>query len=274
MKLQFHEAKHEYISPDNDIDWISATTLIGAFKQPFSPDQAKKSSKNKKSKWYGLTEQEVLSLWSKEAKRATDLGTWYHNQQESLLCEVNTITREGTELPVFVPTYSEGIKYAPDQKLTSGIYPEHFMYLQSSGVCGQSDRAEVIYDVVHIRDYKTNKEIKTKGYANWEGITQKMLPPLQHLEDCHINHYALQLSLYMYMILKHNPRLKPGTLAIEHIRFKEAGRDQYDYPITFLDNQGNPVVEEVIIYELPYLKSEIISLLAYLKDNRSKIKKK
>jgi len=76
------------------------------------------------------------------------------------------------------------------------------------------------------------------------------------------------------MILKHNPRLKPGTLAIEHIRFKEAGRDQYDYPITFLDNQGNPVVEEVIIYELPYLKSEIISLLAYLKDNRSKIKKK
>jgi len=274
MKLQFHEEKHEYISPEEDIDWISATTLIGAFKQPFSPDQAAKSSKNKKSKWYGLSEPDILSLWSKEAKRATDLGTWYHNQQEKLLCEVSTIEREGTELPIFIPTYSEGIKYAPDQKLTTGIYPEHFMYLQSAGVCGQSDRIEVVYDVVHIRDYKTNKEIKHRGYINWEGIAQKMQAPLQHLEDCHMTHYALQLSLYMYMILKHNPKLKPGTLAIEHIKFKEAGRDKYDYPITYLDEQGNPVVESVTVHELPYMKSEIITLLAYLKDNRAKIKKK
>lgn len=275
MKLQFHEEKHEYISPDVDIDWISATTLIGAFKQPFSPDQAKKSSKNKKSKWYGLTEQEILGLWGKEAKRATDLGTWYHNQQEKLLCEVETIRREGIDLPVTTPVFDDnGIKYAPDQKLISGIYPEHFMYLQSSGVCGQSDRTEVVYDTVNIRDYKTNKEIKTRGYIGWEGIAQKMLAPLSHLEDCHINHYALQLSLYMYMILKHNPKLRPGTLAIEHIKFKEAGRDEYDYPITYLDEDGNPVVEEVIVYELPYLKAEVITLLAYLKDNRDKIKKK
>src|SRR6478736_8503120 len=126
MELQFHEEKHEYISPGEDIDWISATTLIGAFKQPFSPDQAKKSSKNKKSKWYGLPESEILSLWSKEAKRATDLGTWYHNRQEKLLCEVETIRRDDTDLPVFIPVYRDGIKYAPSQKITSGIYPEHF----------------------------------------------------------------------------------------------------------------------------------------------------
>lgn len=274
MKLEFHPEKHEYISPDEDIDWISATTLISAFKQPFSTDQAKKSSKNKKSKWYGLPESEILALWSKEAKRATDLGTWYHDQREQDLCEVTTIEREGTELPVFIPTYKDGVKHAPDQKLTSGIYPEHFMYLQSSGICGQSDRTEVVYDVVNIRDYKTNKEVKTRGYTNWEGITQKMLPPLQHLEDCHINHYALQLSLYMYMILKHNPKLKAGNMAIEHIKFKEAGRDAYDYPITYLDNQGNPVVESVEVIEVPYLKSEVIALLSYLKDNRHKIKKK
>lgn len=614
MKLQFHEEKHEYISPEENIDWLSATTLIGAFKQPFSPDQARKSSKNKKSKWYGLPESEILSIWSKEAKRATDLGTWYHNQQEKLICEIETIERDGFVLPIFTPLYEENIKYAPDQKLTDGIYPEHFMYLQSAGVCGQSDRVEVVNSVVNIRDYKglsldtdiptldgfknmkdiqkgdiifdgegksteviniseihynpcyelkfdtndriiadhehrwvisirnmddktnivsyieeektteelftllnngeklrikcipslelpetflpidpylfgawlgdghkacgmitnmspdfwkelenrgytlgedvsgeqggkaqsrtvlgiypilkklnllmnkhipdiylrashkqrldllrglmdtdgyynktrkrcvmvttqkwqadammqlvsslgwkptiikattkctncadpdkkidtyhvtfrvlndspfltrnfdykivskgknntlskyryiksiqkidtvptkclevdslthtylatrnyikthnTNKEVNTRSYKSWDDIYQKMQPPLQHLEDCHINHYALQLSLYMYMILKHNPKLKPGSLAIEHIKFEEAGRDKYDYPITYMDDQGNPVVESVTVHEVPYLKSEIITLLAYIKDNRAKIKKK
>lgn len=274
MRLEFHEEKHEYISPEENIDWVSATTLIGAFKQPFKPDQAKKSSKNKKSKWYGLEESEILSLWAAESKRATDLGTWYHNQQERLLCEISTIDREGISLPIVNPIYTEGVKLAPEQKILDGVYPEHFMYIKSAGVCGQSDRVEIVDNVVHIRDYKTNKEIKTRGYESWDGTFQKMLSPLNHLEDCHLNHYALQLSLYMYMILKHNPKLKPGTLAIEHIKFKEAGRDKYDYPIVERDGQGNPIVEDVIIYEVPYMKSEIITLLNYLKDNKDKIKKK
>lgn len=274
MKLEFHEEKHEYISPEENIEWISATTLIGAFKQPFSPDQAKKSSKNKKSKWYGLSESEILSLWAKEAKRATDLGTWYHNQQEKLLCEIETIDREGISLPIVNPIYQEGVKLAPPQLLKDGIYPEHFMYIKSSEVCGQSDRVEIVNNTVHIRDYKTNKEIKSRGYESWDGIFQKMQAPLHHLEDCNLNHYALQLSLYMYMILKHNPKLKPGTLAIEHIKFKIAGEDKYGYPIVERDLNGDPIVEDVIIYELKYLKSEIITLLNYLKDNKSKIKKK
>jgi hypothetical protein len=76
------------------------------------------------------------------------------------------------------------------------------------------------------------------------------------------------------MILKHNPKLKPGKLSISHVKFQEAGRDKYDYPITYLNEQGDPVVDSIDTYELPYLKSEVIALLAYLKDNRDKIKKK
>lgn len=276
MTLTFRPENHEYVSTgtlDKPIDWISVTTFTGAFKQPFSQDQAKKSSKNKKSKWYGMTEQEILDAWKAEAKRATDLGTWYHDQREKDLCELLSIERDGVTVPIRRPIVIDGIKYAPNQKLEAGVYPEHMVYLQSIGICGQSDVVEVVNGVVSIKDYKTNKEIKTKGYTNWEGITQKMLAPVNHLDDCHLNHYALQLSVYMYIILKHNPRLKAGKLIIYHIIFEEAGRDKFDNPITLIDDQGNPVVKEVVPYELPYLKAEVINLINYLKDNRDKIKK-
>jgi hypothetical protein len=41
----------------------------------------------------------------------------------------------------------------------------------------------------------------------------------------------------MYIILKHNPKLIPGKMFIQHISFEEEGKDNYGYPITkYLDN--------------------------------------
>jgi hypothetical protein len=141
------------------------------------------------------------------------------------------------------------------------------MYLKSAGLCGQADRVEVINGYVNIYDYKTNKEIKTQSYVNWEGISDTMLPPVNNLGDCNLNHYALQLSFYMYMIIKHNPRLKPGRMIIEHILFKEAGRDAYDNRVVLYDEMGEPVVDEIVKYEVPYLKTEVINIINHLKEN-------
>lgn len=220
-----------------------------------------------------MTPEEIREAWKSEAKRATDLGTWYHNCRESDICSFENMERHGSQIPVFKPIEIEGIKYSPNQKLTDGVYPEHMVYLKSAGLCGQSDLVEVVDGKVHITDYKTNKEIKTEGYTNWEGITQKMLPPVSHLDDCNLMHYTLQLSLYMYIILKHNPKLEFGSLTIHHIMFEEAGRDKFDNPITALDSNGDPIVKDIVPYELPYLKKEVISMLHWLEDNRNKLKK-
>jgi hypothetical protein len=276
MALLFKPEHHEYISSDGDqIDWISVTSFIGQFKKPFNADsQAVKSSKNKKSKWYGLSPEEIKQAWKNEGKRATDLGTWYHNQREDDLCELATIQKEGVTIPVVKPVITDGVKIAPDQKLQDGLYPEHMVYLKSAGLCGQSDVVGVFNGMVNIIDYKTNKEIKDKGFTTWEGITEKMLSPVGHLDDCNLNHYNLQLSLYMYIILKHNPKLKAGKLIIHHIVFDEVGRDKFDNPITALDTNGDPIVKEIKKYELPYLKDEVISLMNWLKVNRSSIQTK
>lgn len=272
--LQFTPHNHKYTSAD-DKEWLSVTSLISNFKQPFDADKiAKKCSTSKKSKWYGMTPEEIKEAWKAEANRATTLGTWYHNCRESDICGLSDMERHGTTVPVFTPIEKEGIKYSPDQKLKDGVYPEHMVYLRSAGICGQSDLVEVINGVVHITDYKTNKEIKLEGYTNWEGISQKMSGPVSHLDDCHLNHYALQLSMYMFIILKHNPKFSAGTLTIHHILFEEAGRDRFDNPISALDTNGDPIVSDIVQYDLPYLKQEAISVIHWLDENRHKIKAK
>lgn len=277
MSLIFRPENHEYISTDgSETSWLSVTSFLSNFKQPFDPEAvSQRVSKSKKSKWYGMTPEDIREAWKSEARRATDLGTWYHNQREADICGLSTIQREGLEIPVFGPSVDDtGIKHAPDQRLQEGIYPEHMVYLKSIGLCGQSDLVEVVRKKINITDYKTNKEIKTSGFINWEGKVTKMLPPIAHLDDCNFVHYSLQLSFYMYMILKHNHMLSPGTMTLHHIIFEEQAKDKYGNPVALLDSHGDPIVKDIVPYEVPYLKQEVITLINWLKENRDKVKKK
>ncbi len=185
MAIVFKPETHSYVSidPNENISWTSVTSVISKFKKPFDADTiALKSSKNKKSKWYGMTPDAIKEAWKSESNRAMSLGTWYHGQRERDILSCESISREDIVVPVFKPIESDGIKKAPDQKLGNGVYPEHMVYLKSAGLCGQADRVEVVNGKVNIYDYKTNKEIKSTGYTNWEGITDKMLDPVNHLE--------------------------------------------------------------------------------------------
>ena len=274
MTVIFKEDGHIYQSLNDDlttdnIKWTSVTSFVGLFKPKFDADkQSKKSSKNKRSKWYGMTPKEILAAWNGESERAIELGNWYHNQREENLCEFKTIERDGVEVPIVRPIVdSSGTKIAPDQKLTDGVYPEHFVYLKSLGICGQADLVTIVNGKINIVDYKTNKEIKEKGFTNWEGITSKMYKPVNHLDDCNLKHYNLQLSLYAYIIKKHNPKLKVGDLCIQHVTFEKEGENKFGYPITKYNDQGEPIIKDIKIYNLPYLKSEVQNIIKWLKDN-------
>ena len=274
MPVIFKSDGHIYESLNEDLEkdqikWTSVTSFVGMFKPKFDAEtQSKKSSKNKRSKWYKIPAKKILEIWNKESERAIELGNWYHDEREKRLCEFKTIAREGVEIPIIKPiTDSNGVKVAPEQKLSEGVYPEHFVYLKSAGLCGQADLVSVVNGKINILDYKTNKEIKLKGFTNWEGITSKMYKPVSHLDDCNLKHYNLQLSLYVYIIKKHNPKLKIGDLQIQHVTFEEKGKDEHGYPITKYNDQKEPIIKHIKMYNLPYLKQEVQSLIMWLKDN-------
>ena len=271
MSVIFKPENHKYesLDPNEKIEWLSVTKFVSQFKQPFDPvAQSEKASKNPKSKWYGLSPAEIRAHWEKTTEEAINRGSLYHNQREEDLTSLDTIQRSGKDIPIIKPIFNNGIKHAPEQRLVEGIYPEHFVYLKSASLCGQSDMVEIIKDIINITDYKTNKEIKKTGFTNWEGITQKMIGPCAHLDDCNFNHYALQLSTYMYIIQKHNPRYRPGKMFLHHVIFELEGHDKFGNPIPKKDSKDEAIVKEVIPYEVPYLKSEVISMINHIKDKR------
>jgi hypothetical protein len=66
-------------------------------------------------------------------------------------------------------------------------------------------------------------------------------------------------------MLKHNPQKKCGRMTIEHIIFEEEGKDKYQYPIIRYEN-GLPIVKDIIKYDVPYLKSEVILMMQHLEN--------
>ena len=106
MAVIFKQKGHIYESLDSNLDkeninWVSVTSFISMFKPKFDAKaQAKKSAKNKRSKWYKMTEEDILAAWNGESERAMGLGNWYHGQREKDLLEFDTIERHGVEVPI------------------------------------------------------------------------------------------------------------------------------------------------------------------------------
>lgn len=262
--IKFQAENHSYTSivPDNRT-WTSITSVVGMLHEPFDRIAKAQSCSTRKpgkypNKWYGLTPQQILDAWDGEGKRSVELGHWYHDKREQ------TLYTGTQELDVHAPHTDSDTKFASDQRLTDGIYPEHIVYLDTAGICGQSDYVKVQMNRLYIRDYKTSKEIKRKGFENWEG-EKMMLGPVQHLGDCEFYHYAIQLSLYAYCILKHNPHLKLQELVIEHIKFEVESEDKHGYPVYRRDSNGEFIVREIEEIQLPYLAKECQAIINWLK---------
>lgn len=276
MSVKFTDAGHKYTSTDGaNINWTSVTTAIHHFTQPFDSDTiAAKSSTSRKSKWFGMTVSDIQKQWKATNTYSLTLGTWYHKLMEDAVLSHETITSDGVELKIVKPIMIGEEKMAPLQQLNNNTkYPEHLTYLKSIGIIGQSDDVEVVNGFLNIGDFKTNKELKLQSYKKWDGTYQMMKAPFQHLHDCNYIHYCLQLSVYMYMILKHNPQLKPGKITLKHILFEVESRDKFDNPIYKQDEKGNFFVLDTQDYDVPYMKQEVQVLMNWMKMNKIPAKK-
>lgn len=263
--LKFDEKDHSYTG--KGIDWMGVTTFISKFKQPF--DAVKMSelvSKKKTSPWYGIPPEEIRKHWKTKSDLSLETGHWYHLMKETEAHDKGSGLVRGVHIPVVAPVMEDGIKLAPAQILKDGIYPEHLCYMESAALCGQGDIVTVCNGIVDIDDYKTSKTIEKKGFVNHEGVSKKMLKPIDNLDDCNFIHYALQLSLYMYMVLRHNPKLKPGKMIIHHVIFDEGEEGKFKERNIKMDSNGNPVVLRVDSIEVPYLKSHVQAMIAHKKN--------
>jgi ATP-dependent exoDNAse (exonuclease V) beta subunit len=257
--IKFKADTHQYFTRD-DKELISVSAFVERFEphKDWGPIAAKWGKKN------GMTKQEVLDLWERKKVKGQEAGTTLHDMRESKLLGKEYFEFGKEKLKHKSCSVENGFKWAlPVSEVENGVvYPEFMIYDIEHMICGQSDKVIVENNRIHIYDYKTDKEIEFKAYSNPFQKAEKLLPPVQHLDNCNGNIYSLKMSLYMYLLCKANAgRMKPGTIILEWCPLE---RDEEGFPILY---DGKPKVKMEKQIELPYRKKEVIDMLKTLKTN-------
>lgn len=245
--ITFIEDTHLYLNEKQE-KYKSVTSVL----KEFEPKKDWEKIKKNYAKKHKLSVEEVTQMWDKAKNDACAKGTAYHKFRELELVANQKDKAFGKELEVR-PSYCIGgvKKSTPSLILEEGIYPELIIWLDSAKIAGQADIVVIADGKIHIQDYKTNKKIDKQGYVNWEKKEEKLVYPLDHLGCCNYNTYSLQLSMYMYMLQRHNPKLGAGKLELLHV--------------TFEPSEEGELVKEVSKIPVPYLKTEVNNILKHKK---------
>lgn len=130
------------------------------------------------------TEKEaILEEW----EQSTLDGSVEHDKREKDVIE-NGITWNGKHYPYANKTI---LDLTPDDVC---VVPEIMVWDHSTKLCGLADVPIFDKGVVHILDYKTNKEITMKGFQN-----KIMKGPFHGVPDCSHGKYSAQLHGYLKM---------------------------------------------------------------------------
>lgn len=264
-KIKFIEESHRYLTEDGH-DLISVSKFTDRFKEKVDWDAiAKRSAAKLTKEGKPTTKKEILEKWARKRDMSAQIGTLYHTLRENeLLADDSSKFYEVSCKKKSCIHANDGKWSIPINELENNtVYPELMIYDIEHMICGQSDKVIVTGNKINIWDYKTDAEISFKAFSSKWVAPRKMLPPINHLDDCNANHYAIKMSLYMYLLWKANKgRFKTGDIIIEHIHLK---RDPDNDNIPVLGKDGKPIVLKIEQIKLPYLKKEVMDMLKTLK---------
>ena len=245
----YSDEAHVYLDKTDQQKYVSVTTLIGKYENPFDVFfwSSYKTCEKLMSKetfhvlketllatkrWtddmieklhldpiiFDKTRKEIQKGYDDERNKSCERGTKIHSNFEEMY-----YTSEKQDLKKFglggVFTCKKGY-YELD--LEKGVYPEFLVSLKSSDgilrVAGQIDLLIKDGNDIIIVDYKTNKEIKKHSYFDKNKFSRIMMKyPLNNIEDCNFYHYSLQLSTYAYLLQQIKPELNIKKLMLIHI---------------------------------------------------------
>lgn len=270
--VSFNEATHTYTNASGE-KYISVTTLLNKYKPPFdahywSTYKAMKAVLESKGEWNDYKKKcggwdkvvefvryvdtkfpyreevkkvkhEILKSWNENKKYAADKGTAFHKKKED---EANQKGYEynGTLYPILGSKPLE----TPDYTVY-GMFSELLLYNHEFKLAGQADVVVQAGRCINIFDYKTSKSIDKEAFQD-----QKLLYPVDNLPNANYYLYALQLSIYAFMMELKGYDI--GRLQIEHI-----------------DRESHEVIA---LYPVDYYKKEAELLIKHYCEERDKSK--
>jgi len=190
----------------------------------------------------GHTKEMILAEWAAKAKRARDLGTQLHDRIERYYLG-EPVTEEWMRDESFrlFAAFAWDVRLCPYRS-------EWRIYHEESRMAGTLDflarRADGTFD---IWDWKrSSKVVDSLGHSIvYNSFGRTGHEPLGNLPDTTYHHYALQVSIYRYILEdKYGLRIASAHLGIFH-----------------------PDYQRYHVVNLPYLKSEVELLLAHRMKN-------
>ena len=278
--IAFEEEAHLYYDvTEPDRQFVSVTTMIHTFTQPFDKEFwsaykalekllskedwaiEKKSLLNTKRfdkiilEMYDISEddfnkeqQAILDAWEQENRLSCERGTKIHADLE------NSFYKKPKDINL--SKYEIGGKFEcvrdyNELDLENAVYPEYLIsYVtpdKKLSIAGQIDLLVKKGNKITIGDWKTNKKIETKSFFNSKTKSSvKMQYPLNTLDDVNYWHYAMQLSTYAWMMQKVNSEFEIEDLVLVHF-----------------DHEGH-----MTVYHMPYLKNEVEKMINYYKKEK------
>ena len=229
--LNFDEINHKYTIDGKDL--ISVTTLVENCFEKFDADYwaAKKAPK------MGITADELKARWEANAQQARNLGTAMHDKIEKYYMGITSDSDE---------TFDLFLQFAN----THTLHPyrtEWRIFDEEYNIAGTLDFLECSNGKFTIYDWKRSEKLVKNGCIERESPFRKTaLYPISHICDTTYWHYALQVSIYRYILEKnYNIEVSQNRLAVFH------------------PSNGKPH-----LIELPYLKNEVLAILNHHKQNK------
>ncbi|NBO98791.1 MAG: hypothetical protein EBU90_01515 [Proteobacteria bacterium] len=230
----------------SELEYTSVTSLIGKFKNKFDTEKVSKEYSEK----HKIPQDEVKKRWMQMCLDACEKGSLLHDLMEKGIEDIDAYVK--AEMNNYLsPSLARDVLSSKD--ISQFQDEKKYLIVKEpiiafpipkimKGLAGGIDfiAEEIGTNVVHLRDWKTNKALNRSGYRN-----QMMKYPLSHLPDCNYQHYVLQLSLYAY-ILEVFYKKKIGSLGIHHFNY---------------------LANTVQYYEVPYLKSDVSDMLSVFFHN-------
>jgi len=203
-EIKLEESTHKYILEGHeDIAFTSVTTCISEFFDKFDKEAVAYKLVTTIPKYKGRSARDLIKEWEESA----NYGTAVHKEIEDYIKFKKAPEMDRAKAGVNWLT-----KYL--QKSDYDIFSEVIVYCKELKIAGTVDL--LIFDKVSqkysILDWKTSKAIKTDSYKMKTGNK----PETNDLLDCKFNHYALQLSLYRYLLEK-NYNLQLDDQLIIHL---------------------------------------------------------
>lgn len=232
-KIIFKPETHQYFTKKGQ-ELVSVSKFISHFKEPFdSTGEIIKRCSIKQ----GKTVEELRKEWDDEKNSACDRGTSLHSQVEHWI-KTGKIDKK--------KEYADVVEKFTKLKFEGKLHSETIIYSSRLGLAGTVDIIDLYKNnCANLLDLKTNKAIKTKGFFDIEKRRFKMMnPPIEHIMDSNFWHYSIQLSLYSLILEEFGYWVNNLTLLWIH-----------------------PKNREIIPFPVKNLRSDVLQMIKYYKDN-------